>query len=41
MQFPISEEQIKNFLTDNIQIESKQTYAQVLLETCKILYKAA
>ena len=39
MQFPISKEQIKNLLTDNIPIELKQTYAQVLLETCKIYTK--
>ena len=39
IQFPISEDQIKNLLTDNIPIESKQTYTQVLLETCKIYTK--
>ena len=39
MQFPISKEQIQNFLTDNSPIESKQTYAHVLLETCKIYTK--
>ena len=38
MQFPISEEQIQNFFTDNVRIESEQTYAQVL-ETCKIYTK--
>ncbi len=39
MQFPISEEQIQNLFTDNVRIESEQTYAQALLETCKIYTK--